>query len=176
MQKKNCWMVLNVDSTIAQSSERSHFSPDGSTMLADYWCDYKCGFRGLFKYYLHPWLIGDAVYVPKNIRKYEGARTQEGRLKVFIEKAGKWRSVVCEENLLVINGFYWNMHFYLIYLVEGKWKRFMPFIRRQAISEIEKNRVITISTYFLSKISISLNELSCAIHLWMVFVFCLNVF
>lgn len=138
MQKKNCWMVLNVDPTIAQSSERSHFSPDGSTMLADYWWDYKCGFRGLFKYYLHPWLIGDAIYVPKNIRKYEGARTQEGRLKVFIEKAGKWRSVFCEENLLVINGFYWNMHFYLIYLVEGKWKRFMPFIRRQTISDREK--------------------------------------
>lgn len=117
IRKKNCGIVLNADQPIAQSSERSHFSPCGSTMLGDYWFDYKYGFRGLFKYYPHSWLIGDAIHVLRNIRKYEGAHTQEGRLKVFIEEVGKWLAAVCEENLLIINGFYWNKHFYLIYLV-----------------------------------------------------------
>lgn len=95
---------------------------------------------GLFKYYLHPWLIGDAIRVQRNIRKYEGALTQEGRLKVFTEKASKWGSTFREENLLVINGFYWNKHFYLIYHVEGKWRKILPFILNQVISGwIEKD-------------------------------------
>lgn len=58
--------------------------------------------------------IRDWLKVPGNIRKYEGVCTQEGRLKVFIEKVGKWRAAFFDANLLVINEFYWNMYFYLI--------------------------------------------------------------
>lgn len=150
MRKKNCWMVLNIDPPNRSIKWKEPFwFPTGSSMLTDYWWDYKCGFRGLFKYYSHPWLIGDAIRVLRNIRKYEGARTQEGRLKVFIKESGKWGCVVCEENLLIINGFYWNKHFYLIYLVGAKSRRFMPFIMSGMISRVveEKSYRIFLSSY-----------------------------